>query len=134
VKSKIRLKASRCPFTTNFRRFTINSIEYSPLLEKMTTIEAILYNYSPGCGFIGRTLNMNGNEYQAAVAAFIRAKGVTRCPTACALPTQGTVPLADRAALADYAMARDHSREKRQAQTREREWQALAPAGEYRRA
>ena len=30
-------------------------------------------------------------EYEAAVAAFIRSKGVTRCPTACALPTQGTV-------------------------------------------
>lgn len=73
---------------------------------------------------------MNGDEYQAAVAAFIRAKGVTRCPTACALPTQGTVPLADRAALADYAMARDQSREKRQALTREREWRPLAPAGE----
>ena len=73
---------------------------------------------------------MNGDEYQAAVAAFIRAKGVTRCPTACALPTQGTVPLADRAALANYAMARDQSREKRQALTRERAWVALAPAGE----
>ena len=73
---------------------------------------------------------MNGDEYHAAVAAFIRAKGVTRCPTACALPTQGTVPLADRAALADYAMARDQWREKRQALTRERQWHALAPAGE----
>ena len=73
---------------------------------------------------------MNGDEHQAAVAAFIRAKGVTRCPTACALPTQGTVPLADRAALADYAMTRDQSREKRQALTRERQWHALAPVGE----
>jgi len=41
---------------------------------------------------------MHGTEYEAAVAAFIRAKGVTRCPTACALPTQGTVPAGDRAA------------------------------------
>jgi hypothetical protein len=72
---------------------------------------------------------MNGDEYQAAVAAFIRANGITRCPTACALPTQGTVPAADRAALADYALARDYSREKRQA-ARERALLAPAPAGE----
>ncbi len=56
---------------------------------------------------------MHDDEYRAAVAAFIRAKGITRCPTACALPTQGTVPAADRAALADYANARALTREKR---------------------
>jgi hypothetical protein len=56
---------------------------------------------------------MHDDEYQAAVAAFIRAKGVTRCPTACALPTQATVPPADRAALEDYANARARTREKR---------------------
>jgi Peptidase family M23 len=39
------------------------------------------------------------DEYQASVAAFIRTKGITRCPTACALPTQGTIAAADRAAL-----------------------------------
>lgn len=46
-------------------------------------------------------------EYEAAVAAFIRSKGITRCPTACALPTQGIVPAADRAELARYAATRD---------------------------
>jgi hypothetical protein len=56
---------------------------------------------------------MGNDEYQAAVAAFIRAKGVTRCPTACALPTQATVPAADRAALEDYANARALTRERR---------------------
>jgi hypothetical protein len=56
---------------------------------------------------------MHDDEYRAAVAAFIRAKGITRCPTACALPTQGTVPAADRAALQDYANARALTREKR---------------------
>jgi hypothetical protein len=50
---------------------------------------------------------MPGDDYEAAVAAFIRARGITRCPTACAVPTQGAVPPADRAALADYAEARD---------------------------
>ena len=63
---------------------------------------------------------MHGTEYEAAVAAFIRAKGVTRCPTACALPTQGTVPASDRAALADYAEARD----KRQAARERAFWLA----------
>jgi hypothetical protein len=56
---------------------------------------------------------MGDAEYQAAVAAFVHAKGITRCPTACALPTQGTVAAADRAALRDYAIARDQSRQKR---------------------
>jgi hypothetical protein len=50
---------------------------------------------------------MHDDEYRAAVAAFIRAKGITRCPTACALPTQATVPAADRAALEDYAKTRE---------------------------
>jgi hypothetical protein len=68
---------------------------------------------------------MNGDEYQAAVAAFVRAKGVTRCPTACALPTQGTVTLADRAALADYAALR----ERRQA-ARDRQLRVAVVAGE----
>jgi len=49
-------------------------------------------------------------EYEAAVAAFIRSKGITRCPTACALPTQASVPAADRAALERYAATRDHAR------------------------
>jgi hypothetical protein len=56
---------------------------------------------------------MGDAEYQAAVAAFVHAKGITRCPTACVLPTQGTVAAADRAALRDYAIARDQSRQKR---------------------
>ena len=56
---------------------------------------------------------MGNDEYQAAVADFMRAKGITRCPTACALPTQGTVPAADRAALEDYAVARDQTRRRR---------------------
>jgi hypothetical protein len=65
---------------------------------------------------------MPRDDYQAAVAAYIRARGVTRCPTACALPTQGTVPPADRAALADYAAARD----KRQAARERAFWPAAA--------
>jgi hypothetical protein len=45
-----------------------------------------------------------------AVAEFIRTKGITRCPTACVLPTQGLVAAADRTALEEYAVARDRLR------------------------
>ena len=34
---------------------------------------------------------MSQSEYDAAIAAFIRSKGITRCPTACVVRTQGTV-------------------------------------------
>ncbi len=42
---------------------------------------------------------MTEQEYEAQVAAFIRAKGVTRCPTVCAVPTQASVAEADRKVL-----------------------------------
>jgi hypothetical protein len=47
-----------------------------------------------------------GSDSEAAVAEFIRTKGVTRCPTACVLPTQGSVAVADREALKKYALRR----------------------------
>src|SRR6516162_5265936 len=34
-----------------------------------------------------------------AVTEFIRSRGITRCPTACVLPTQGLITAADRIAL-----------------------------------
>ena len=45
-----------------------------------------------------------------AVAEFIRTKGITRCPTACVLPTQGLVAAADRVALEEHAVERDRLR------------------------
>ena len=42
---------------------------------------------------------MSHSEHEAAIAAFIRTKGVTRCPTACVVRTQGTVSPADQEAL-----------------------------------
>jgi hypothetical protein len=42
-----------------------------------------------------------------AIAEFIREKGITRCPTACVLPTQGSILIADRVALEEHAVARD---------------------------
>src|SRR6266446_7064185 len=53
---------------------------------------------------------MSHYDRDAEIAAFIRAKGVTRCPTACAVPTQGSPDLADQAALEQYAIARDQLR------------------------
>jgi hypothetical protein len=42
---------------------------------------------------------MSQTEYEAAVAEFIRRKGITRCPTVCLAPTQGSVAATDRLAL-----------------------------------
>jgi hypothetical protein len=38
-----------------------------------------------------------------AIAEFIRSKGITRCPTACVVPTQGAIGAADRIALEQHA-------------------------------
>lgn len=60
---------------------------------------------------------MTQEEHDAAVAAFIRARGVTRCPTACAGRTQGSVAPADRLALRrrDDAIEARHERHRRAA-------------------
>jgi hypothetical protein len=52
----------------------------------------------------------SSGEYEAAVAEFIRNRGVTRCPTACLVRTQASVPAADRAALEHYEAGREQSR------------------------
>lgn len=53
---------------------------------------------------------MSQNEYDAAVAEFMRTKGITRCPTACAVPTHVEVAETDRAALRDYSAAKEAAR------------------------
>ena len=68
------------------------------------------------------TLTMCDEEYEAAVAAFIRRNGVTRCPTACVLPTQGSVASTDREALEEYAVRRDHLRRVRVAARAQQYW------------
>jgi len=50
---------------------------------------------------------MSHHDRDAEIAAFIRTKGVTCCPTACVVPTQGSPDLADQAALQQYASTRD---------------------------
>jgi hypothetical protein len=49
-------------------------------------------------------------DCDAIIAEFIRTRGITRCPTACVLPTQGSVDEADRAALEEHATVQERSR------------------------
>ena len=52
---------------------------------------------------------MTQYDHVAAVAIFNRTEGVTRCPTACVLPTQGLPDAANQATLKQYATARNRS-------------------------
>jgi hypothetical protein len=53
---------------------------------------------------------MSESDYKAAIDAFLSTRGVTRCPTVCAVPTQATVAEADRAAYRDYVAAQEAAR------------------------
>ena len=70
---------------------------------------------------------MPETDCEVVVAEFIRTKGITRCPTACVLPTHGLVAAADRAALKEYAAARDRSRRARAAARWGAFWNLNAP-------
>lgn len=59
------------------------------------------------------TTDLPADERSAAIAAFIKKHGVKRCPTACAVATQASIPAADRAALDDYARDRERRRQSR---------------------
>ena len=54
-------------------------------------------------------------NHQAIIAEYIRTKGVTRCPTACVVPTQASVTEADRVALEEYAVERARQRREKAA-------------------
>ncbi len=68
----------------------------------------------------------------AAIAEFISKKGITRCPTACVLPTQAEVPELDRAALSAYATGRERSRQAKAALRARPFWPPMprGPAGD----
>jgi hypothetical protein len=51
------------------------------------------------------------SDYEAVIAEFVRTKGITRCPTACVLPTQGSIDAADRVALEKHAVAQERVRQ-----------------------
>jgi hypothetical protein len=46
---------------------------------------------------------MSPRHFDAEIAAFILAKGVTRCPTACVASTRASGNVADRAVLRERA-------------------------------
>jgi len=50
-------------------------------------------------------------NYEAEIAAFIRSRGVTRCPTAYAVPTRGISSEADRVVLRRRANELEMARE-----------------------
>ena len=63
---------------------------------------------------------MSARNYEAEIAAFILAKGVTRCPTACAAPTRASGTAADRAVLQERAERLEALREERNRKARQR--------------
>jgi hypothetical protein len=62
---------------------------------------------------MGEIQVMSQSDYEAAVAAFIQKRGITRCPTACVVRTQGTVSIADREALQKRSAEIERLRQKR---------------------
>jgi hypothetical protein len=60
-------------------------------------------------------LMISGDNCDTVIAEYIRTKGVTRCPTACVVPTQASVTEADRVALEEYRSERDRQRREKAA-------------------
>ena len=72
---------------------------------------------------------ISGHNHQAIIAEYIRTNGVTRCPTACVVPTQASVTAADRAALEEYAIERARQRREKAAARTRLLWGIEASAG-----
>jgi hypothetical protein len=53
---------------------------------------------------------MSQIEHEAAVSAFLRKRGITRCPTACVGITQARVAHADQIALQAYTETKESLR------------------------
>lgn len=70
---------------------------------------------------------VRGDDCDTVIAEFIRTKGITRCPTACVLPTQGSVDEADRAALEEHATLQERSRRAKAAARARLFWSVPAP-------
>jgi hypothetical protein len=68
------------------------------------------------------------SDYEAVIAEFIRTKGITRCPTACVLPTQGSIDAADQAALEQHAVAQERLRQSKAAARARLFWNASSPS------
>jgi hypothetical protein len=68
---------------------------------------------SLSCGHRQGERTMPSMNFEAEIAAFIRAKGITRCPTAFAVPTHASGSIADREALRQRAERLETLREER---------------------
>ena len=68
------------------------------------------------------------SDYEAVIAEFIRTKGITRCPTACVLPTQGSIDAADQAALEEHAVAQERLRQAKAAARARLFWNVPSPS------
>jgi hypothetical protein len=60
---------------------------------------------------------MSPKNSEAEIAAFIRIKGITRCPTACTAPTHASGSAADRDALRQRAERLEAMRQERSQQS-----------------
>jgi hypothetical protein len=69
---------------------------------------------------------VTSGDCETVIAEFIRTRGITRCPTACVLPTQGSVDEADRAALEEHATLQERSRRAKAAARARFFWSAAA--------
>jgi hypothetical protein len=65
-----------------------------------------------------RDATMSQRNYEAEIAAFIRTKGITRCPTACAAPTHAYGSATDREALRQRAERLEALRQEREERAR----------------
>jgi hypothetical protein len=75
---------------------------------------------------VGRA-NQGWSGGDPVIAEFIRTRGITRCPTACVLPTQGSIDAADRAALEQHAITQEKSRLAKAAARARLFWRAPLP-------
>ena len=78
-------------------------------------------------------LVISDDNCETVIAEYIRTKGVTRCPTACVVPTQASVTEADRAALEEYRSERDRQRREKAAARTRLFWGRTVPPGDNRR-
>jgi hypothetical protein len=69
---------------------------------------------------------VSDDHFEAVIAEYIRANGVSHCPTACVSPTQGLVSAIDRMALAEYTLARNRRRRERPAVVNSRSKRSFA--------
>ena len=70
------------------------------------------------------------SDYESVIAEFIRTNGITRCPTACVLPTQGSIDAADQAALEKHAVAQERLRQAKAAASARLFWNVSFPTRE----